>query len=141
MSGIHKSAALALPLLAAAIGVAAASAAGGGAAGSGPAVPPGSDTGSFRCEIQAKPMGGMTSLAAVVHANVAMSGSYSFKVASGSRGGSSNINQGGPFAAKAKELVTLGTVSVGPGATYNATLTVTANGATATCSDPVKVPL
>jgi hypothetical protein len=140
MSGIHKSAALALPLLAAAIGVAAASAA-GGAGSVAPAIPPGSDAGSFRCEIQAKPMGGMTSLAAVVHANVAMSGSYSFKVASGSRGGSSNINQGGPFAAKGKELVTLGTVSVGPGAAYNATLTVTANGVTATCDDPVKVPI
>jgi hypothetical protein len=86
-------------------------------------------------------MSGMTSLAAVVHANAAVSGSYSFKVVSGGRGGSSNINQGGPFAAKAKEMVTLGTVSVGPGASFNATLTVTADGATATCSDPVKLPL
>src|SRR6185503_9854458 len=60
-----------------------------------------------------------------IGSDAAVNGSYSFKVASGGRGGSSNINQGGPFAAKAKEMVTLGTVSVGPGASFNATLTVT----------------
>jgi hypothetical protein len=141
MSGIHGSVAMAaVAAMVAAIGVATAAASGGEPAPAA-STPAGSDAGSFRCEIQAKPMGGSVALAAVVHANAAVSGSYKFKVVSGGRAGSSNIDQGGPFAAKGKDTVTLGTVSVGSGGTYNATLTVTANGVIATCSDPVKAPI
>ncbi len=130
MSAIRTNAAAAAVALAAI--VAAASAAGTGNAASASGTPdPRSDAGSFRCEIQAK--GG--ALAAVVHADVPLTGTYSFKVAGRSSGGSSNINQGGPFAAGMGD-VTLGQVSLGAGAAFTATLTVTANGATATCSEP-----
>jgi hypothetical protein len=139
MSGMHRNSAIAVTaMIAAALGTAAAS--GNPATVPAPAQP-GADAGAFRCEIQAKPGGGSTSLAAVVHARAAVNGSYTFKVVSSSRGGNSNINQGGPFAAAANGTVTLGTVSVGPGAAYDATLTVIADGATATCIDPVKRPL
>jgi hypothetical protein len=138
MSGMHRNSAIAATaMIAAALGAAAAS--------SNPALPPpvqpGADAGAFRCEIEAKQVSGSTSLAAMVHAKAAVTGSYTFKVVSSSRGGNSNVNQGGPFAAAANGTVTLGTVSVGLGAAHDATLTVMAGGATATCTDPVKRPL
>ena len=40
-----------------------------------------------------------------VRIDVAVSGSYKFRVSGSSRGGSSNVDQGGPFAVKAKEAV------------------------------------
>ena len=138
MSATHRNATIATTtLIAAALGAAAAWAS-GNAASTQPPIQPGSDAGAFRCEIQTTPGGG---LAAVVHATVAVNGSYTFKVVSSTRGGSSNINQGGPFSANAKAMVTLGSVSVGPRASYDATLTVTANGSTATCTDPIKPAL
>jgi hypothetical protein len=113
--------------------IAAAAACSGNAASATQPIDPRSDAGMFRCEIQAKAGGG---LAAMVHADVPLTGTYSFKVVGRSGGGSSNINQGGPFAAAAKGDVTLGQVSLGAGSAFTATLTVTANGATATCSEP-----
>jgi hypothetical protein len=140
MSGIRRNGALGATLAAAALAVAAAVAQGNAASAASDAADPRSDAGTFRCEIQAKPAAGALALAAVVHAETRLTGSYSFKVVGKSGGGSSNINQGGPFAASAKGDVTLGTVSLGGGAAYTATLTVTANGQTATCSDP-KTPI
>jgi hypothetical protein len=91
--------------------------------------------GPLRCEIQKSAASGGVSLVAVVHSDAAVSGSYTFHVTSGGNGGSSNISQGGPFAAAANGAVTLGTVMLGTGASYDAALTVTANGATVACAD------
>ena len=91
--------------------------------------------GPLSCEIVKSAAGGSVVLAAVVHADAALSGSYTFHVTSGGSGGSSNISQGGPFAADASAPVTLGTVMLGVGASYNATLTASANGASVACAD------
>ena len=88
-----------------------------------------------RCEIQRSTAGGTMTLTPVVHADVAVSGSYKFRVSGSSRGGSSNIDQGGPFAVKAKEAVKLSSVSLGAGGSFDATLTVTVNGSTLGCSE------
>jgi CsgH protein len=91
--------------------------------------------GPLRCEIQKSAANGLLSLAAVVHSDAAVSGSYSFRVVSGGHGGSSNIDQGGAFAADPAAAVTLGTVMLNTDASYTATLTVKAGGTTVACSD------
>lgn len=99
-------------------------------------------SGPVRCEIQVTPANGMIALAGVVHADIAVGGSYSFRVSGGGRGGSANISQGGPFAAGPSAAVTLGSVLVGSaGGNYDATLEVTANGATVLCRERIGRPI
>jgi hypothetical protein len=88
-----------------------------------------------RCEIQRSTGGGTVTLTPVVHADIPITGSYKFRVSGNSRGGSSNIDQGGPFSAKAKEAVKLSSVSIGAGGSFDATLTVTVNGSTLSCNE------
>jgi hypothetical protein len=123
--------AAAVPLLAATLVIGAAATSTRAESGA----PGGAASGPLRCEIQKKTSGSMMSLAAVVHADQALSGSYTFRVTSGSRGGSSNVNQGGAFSAEANAAVTLGTVMLGADAAYTANLSVMSNGATVACSD------
>lgn len=92
-----------------------------------------SENGPLRCEIITDNAGGMVSLEGVVHAASALAGSYSFTVKSSGSGGSSDIEQGGEFAAAAGETVSLGQMSLGSGSTLDATLTVTAAGSTVEC--------
>lgn len=89
-----------------------------------------------RCEIQANTSRGMTMLESVFHAEDAVNGTYTFKVVKSGPSGSSNIQQGGSFAADANEAVTLGRVSLGGGnATYDVSLSVNADGTSFSCSD------
>src|SRR5438046_2956084 len=74
----------------------------------------------IRCEIQRSTSGGTMTLTPIVHADFAVTGSYKFRVTGNSRGGSSNIDQGGPFAAKGKEDVKLSSVSIGAGGSFDA---------------------
>jgi hypothetical protein len=99
----------------------------GGAATSGP----------VRCEIEATTAGGMTTLKGVVHADHAVSGTYSFLVTGSGGGGSSNIQQGGMFAASPDGPAALGEVMLGGGSAYDARLEITADGTTLECTKRV----
>lgn len=85
----------------------------------------------LRCEIVAERSGGMTALTAVVHADRPLDGSYSFSISGKGRGGSSDIRQGGQFAA-AKGATTLGQVMLN--GAYDASLKVTVGGKVFSCA-------
>ena len=112
--------------------LAAALAAGLGAAGA--AAASGDTDGPISCEIRKGSVFGMTALEAVVHADEAVSGSYSFTV-KGSGGGSTDIRQGGAFSAGPGAPATLGKVSVGGSAAYDARLSVEADGLSVECEE------
>lgn len=120
--------AFALPLVALAL------AAGAGAAYS---AGTGGAAESAACEILASRAGNAITLEGVFNAETASQGSYQFSVKSVSGAGSTNINQGGGFSAAAGQSVTLGRVSLGGGATYEAVLTITANGTSHECAGRV----
>lgn len=90
--------------------------------------------GPVRCEIVTSTGGGMTMLESVVHADRRAGGTYDFRVASASGGGSSGISQGGEFFAEAGETVSLGRVSIGSGSAYDARLEISFGGERATCA-------
>ena len=80
---------------------------------------------STTCEIKAASNDGMLALQGVVHAGMALAGSYQMRVSGQGPGGSSNLNQGGQFNAAAGEAVTLGQVMVdNSGGTYDVTLSI-----------------
>ena len=108
-------------------------AAGLGAAGAAMASGGGED-GPLSCEIRKGSALGMTALEAVVHAGEAVSGSYSFTV-KGSGGGGTNIRQGGGFSAGPGAPATLGKVTVGGSAAYDASLRVEADGISVECEE------
>jgi hypothetical protein len=85
----------------------------------------------LRCEIVAKASGGTTRLEAIAHADRAVRGSYTFKVASSGPSGSSNIQQGGAFEAGPGRSPTLGVASFG--GRYDARLEITADGRKVDC--------
>ncbi len=88
----------------------------------------------FSCEIQASTANGRTTLTGILHSDVAFDGSYRFKVAGSGRSGNSSVQQGGYFSAGADEPVTLGRVMLGgAGTVYNASLEISANGASLVC--------
>ena len=122
----------------AAVAVLTASLAAGDAASAGQASTSSTQPNPVRCEIQVTKSGDMIALAGIVHAAVAVSGSYSFGVTGGGGGGSTNITQGGPFVAHPGEAVALGSVTVSAaGATYDLVLDVTANGAKVQCRERI----
>ena len=100
-----------------------------------------STDGPVRCEIQANTQNGMVAMQGVVHADVAVSGSYRFRVASAGGGGNSKISQGGAFSAGPDDAVTLGNVMLGGGGSYDASLEVTSNGETIKCAEWVGGPI
>ena len=108
-------------------------AAGLGAAGAAMASGGGED-GPLSCEIRKGSALGMTALEAVVHADEAVSGSYTFTV-KGSGGGSTDIRQGGAFSAGPGAPATLGKVTVGGSAAYDASLRVEADGISVECEE------
>lgn len=113
-------------------------AAAGFAGGTGQAGTSSAQSGPLSCEIQVTPSGGMLAIAGVVRSDHAVSGGYSFKIAGGGSGGSSNISQGGPFLAAPGEAVTVGSIMVGAaGAKYDLTLEVTANGTKLECRERI----
>lgn len=87
------------------------------------------------CEIGVKSAGGTVRLDALVNADKAVAGSYTFRVEKSGGGGSSTINQGGDFDAKAGQTATLSSVSLAArGAVYKAALDVTIDGKTVRCT-------
>lgn len=111
-------------LLPAALGVALAGCSAVAGSGSASAEP-------LRCEIVAKSAGGSTRLEAVAHADKAVHGRYTFRVASGGASGSSTIQQGGEFEAGPGRSSTLGSASFG--GSYNAKLELVADGRNVGC--------
>jgi hypothetical protein len=97
-----------------------------------------STAGPLRCEIAATAAGGAIALESSVQTDVAVSGSYKFRVASAGHSGSANFQQGGGFSAAPGTPVTLGRIMLGnTGAIYDAILEIAADGATVTCTKRV----
>lgn len=93
------------------------------------------DTGPVRCAFQVVPGNGSLSIEAVVRADIAVNGSYQLHVSGSGSGGSANIRQGGNFAAGPDGDVTLGRVMLGNnGGSYDARLSISANGTTIECA-------
>jgi hypothetical protein len=90
------------------------------------------------CEIQADSMNGMIVLQGVIHADVPITGSYRFNVASAGGAGNTNMSQGGAFTAAPGEAVMLGKVMLGnAGAIYDATLEIESDGMAVECEERV----
>lgn len=88
-----------------------------------------------RCGFQVVSAGGATAIEAIVAADLAVTGSYQLRVTGSGGGGRTNISQGGPFAAGPDAEVTLGRVMLGNrGASYDAVLSISANGRTVECA-------
>lgn len=86
------------------------------------------------CDISATTSSGMVKLDALLHADKAVAGSYTFQVRKTGGGGSSTINQGGDFNAAPGQTATLSSVSLGSqGAVYKAKLDVTIGGKSFSC--------
>lgn len=102
------------------------------AAGTGAAI---SANGPLSCAIEVTAAGGAIALESRVQTEVALSGSYRFRVASAAHSGSTNLRQGGGFSAMPGSPVTLGRIMLGDtGAIYDATLEIAADGTTVTCT-------
>ncbi len=86
------------------------------------------------CGVAVTDTGRMVEITARLAADEAITGTYSLEIVKHSRGGSANLRQGGAFALKAGEDVTLGRslMSGAPG-DFDATLTLEWNGKTLTC--------
>jgi len=90
------------------------------------------------CAIEATAGGGAIALESKVETDVALSGSYQFRVESAGYSGSTNFQQGGGFAAAPGGPVTLGRIMLGdPSTIYDATLEIAADGTTVTCTKQV----
>lgn len=119
------------PIFAAAIGLPLAAI----AAGATPATP---TTAPLSCAIETASVGGGIALESTVRTDVALSGSYKFRVESAGYSGSTNFQQGGGFSAAPGGPVTLGRIMLGDaGAIYDATLEIAAYGTTVTCTKRV----
>ena len=102
------------------------------------AVQAGSTAGPLSCAILANSVNGAIALHGTVQTDVAVSGTYRFKVASAAGGGRSNMQQGGNFTAAPGGPVTLGRVMLGnPGAIYDAHLEIVSNGLSVECSERI----
>lgn len=87
-------------------------------------------TAPFACEISVTESGNRTRFEGRLQAAEPVSGSYSLSLA----GRGTNIRQGGGFAARAGETVTLGqSMLSGPAASYQTELTITVGGQTYSC--------
>ena len=97
-----------------------------------------SSDGPLRCEIKTGSMNGAIMLQGVIHADVPVSGSYRFKVASAGSAGNTNMSQGGYFTAAPGEAAMLGKIMLGnAGAIYDATLEIESDGMTVECEERV----
>jgi hypothetical protein len=94
--------------------------------------------GPLQCSIEASSHNSTVAIEGVVHSSVAVSGSYSLEVISSGPSGSSNVRQGGVFEAGPGGKTTLGRVNLGsPGATYDVSLSISANGTDLECDDRI----
>jgi hypothetical protein len=82
------------------------------------------------CDIIVRRTGNGVLIKAVANPSRYLDGDYSFVITKNGRGGSSDINQGGPFDARAGERVELGVseLSLERGAGYRATLVLSDHG-------------
>jgi hypothetical protein len=105
------------------------------AASAGPAT---STDAPLSCAIEATAAGGAIALESKVETDVALSGSYRFRVESAGYAGSTKFQQGGGFAAGPGNAVTLGRIMLGDAsALYDATLEIAAAGTAVTCTKRV----
>lgn len=94
--------------------------------------------GSLRCEIRARPEGGVVVLDAIAHADKGVSGTYSFQVKSAGGAGGTNIEQSGAFSAASGRSATLGTVTLGGnGAIYDAKLKLIVGDKSISCAERI----
>ncbi len=91
----------------------------------------------LRCEIRTSSMNGMTTVEGLVHATAAVTGSYQLRILSSGSSGNSDIEQGGLFAAGPEGSVTLGQVTLGGGGSFDASLELTSDGTTVSCSQRI----
>jgi hypothetical protein len=97
-----------------------------------------SAAGPLSCAIVTDSVNGAIALRGTAQSDVAVSGSYRFRVASAAGGGNTNMQQGGNFTATPGNPITLGRITLGnPGAIYDAHLEIVANGASVECSERV----
>lgn len=88
------------------------------------------------CEVIATESGNTMNLEAIYNAHGPTNGTYRFSVRTMGGGGSTNINQGGGFAASEAGPVSLGRVSVGNAPSYDISLSVEVGGETYDCMNP-----
>ncbi len=96
------------------------------------------DTAALGCAIGESASGGQIIVSPIARSATSTTGSYQFSVRGGASGGSSSVNQGGNFKVAAGGSAALGSLSLAGGdARYEATLDVTAGGASAHCSKTI----
>ena len=95
------------------------------------------------CALRARPSGTGVDLTAVATSSVATSGSYRLVVTKRGEAGGSDIEQAGGFAVAAGETSTLSTISMTlePGAAYDARLTVLTGAGRSSCSRALPLAL
>ena len=103
------------------------------AAGLGAGSSPAAAKAPVTCDIRITETGGTRELSAVVMAASAITGSYQFDLSSVSAAGNADTSQGDDMTAAAGETI-LSTTSVSPGGKFNAKLTVTWAGGSASCA-------
>lgn len=97
--------------------------------------------GPVQCGVTSTTQNGMLMLEGAVHTDVAVNGSYQFRLQSSGSGGNTNISQGGNFAIGANEIATLGKVMVNAGSRYDLVFEVTANGKKLDCDQELVTKL
>ena len=85
------------------------------------------------CGVVTSTQNGMLTIQGTILSPEPLSGSYQLSVRSSGGGNSSNINQGGNFAAAANQETTLGQVMINANANPKVELEVTANGTKLDC--------
>lgn len=91
-------------------------------------------TGPTQCSVQTTINGNTQSLHGVILSDVDANGTYQFSVRSSGPSGSSNINQGGNFTARAAEPVIVGQVQLNASARTTVNFTVTLGDRTIDCT-------
>ena len=89
---------------------------------------------SGECGIVTSVHNGMLVIEGQVSSPVALRGSYELAVQSRSKGGSSNIKQGGEFSAPADRATTIGQVTLNADAQYEIDFSISHDGKTIDCS-------
>ncbi|MEI9925848.1 MAG: curli-like amyloid fiber formation chaperone CsgH [Bradyrhizobium sp.] len=79
-------------------------------------------SGPLRCEIRESKTEGAVQLTGIVSSSVALSGRFQFSIVKSGTSGSSNINQGNPFAAEAGKEIYVGHVTINLGNDDRATI-------------------
>jgi hypothetical protein len=84
-------------------------------------------SGPLSCEIRSSETEGAVQLTGVVSSSVALSGRFQFSILKSGASGSSNINQGNPFAVEAGKEIYVGHVTINLGGDDRATIELSAS--------------